>query len=45
MLYKKFSISYLVKAKLSQRIVFWVFLSLIAIEALILIPSLQRREA
>ncbi len=41
---KKLSISCLLKAKLSQKIVFWVFLSLIAIEALILIPSVQRRE-
>lgn len=41
---KKLSLFYLIKARLSKRIVFWVFLSLIAIEAIILIPSAQRRE-
>ena len=32
------------KARLSQRIVFWVFVSLIAIEGILLIPSVQKRE-
>jgi hypothetical protein len=44
MQHKKLSVSCLLKARLSKRIVFWVFLSLIAIEALILISSVQRRE-
>ena len=32
------------KARLSRRIVFWVFASLIVIEGIILIPSVQRKE-
>jgi PAS domain S-box-containing protein len=31
-------------ARLSRRIVFWVFVSIVAIEAIILIPSVYRRE-
>ncbi|MGF1571132.1 MAG: nitrogen regulation protein NR(II) [Nodosilinea sp.] len=31
-------------ARLSKRIVYWVFLSIIAIEAIILVPSVMRRE-
>jgi len=37
------AISFL-NAKLSQRIVYWVFLSIIVIEAIILVPSVLRRE-
>ncbi|MBF2048490.1 MAG: SpoIIE family protein phosphatase [Elainella sp. C42_A2020_010] len=37
-------LSNLLTARLSRHIVFWVFLSLILIEAIILIPSVQRRE-
>jgi PAS domain S-box-containing protein len=37
------AISFL-NAKLSQRIVYWVFLSIIVIEVLILVPSVLRRE-
>ncbi|MFK8184551.1 MAG: response regulator [Phormidesmis sp.] len=32
------------KARLSRKIAFWVFLSLVVIEAIILVPSYQRRE-
>ncbi|HEY9889624.1 MAG TPA: PAS domain-containing protein, partial [Candidatus Obscuribacterales bacterium] len=32
------------QARLSRRIVFWVFLSIVAIEAVILVPSVMRRE-
>ncbi|MEO1207962.1 MAG: PAS domain S-box protein [Cyanobacteria bacterium J06638_20] len=32
------------KARLSRRIVFWVFVSIILIEAIILVPSVMRRE-
>lgn len=32
------------KARLSRRIVFWVFLSIVVIEAIILVPSVMRRE-
>ncbi|MBE7382833.1 MAG: PAS domain S-box protein [Leptolyngbya sp. SIO1E4] len=32
------------KARLSRRIVFWVFLSIVVIEAIILVPSVIRRE-
>ena len=32
------------KARLSRKIAFWVFLSLVIIEAIILVPSYQRRE-
>ncbi|HEY9736939.1 MAG TPA: PAS domain S-box protein [Trichocoleus sp.] len=32
------------KARLSQRIVAWIFLSIIVIEAIILVPSVYRRE-
>jgi hypothetical protein len=32
------------KARLSRRIVFWVFISVIVIETIILIPSYKRRE-
>ena len=32
------------KARLSRRIVFWVFASLIIIEAVVLVPSVQKRE-
>lgn len=35
----------LFQARLSRRIELWVFLSIIAIEAVILIPSVYRREA
>ena len=31
-------------ARLSRRIVFWVFVSVVVIEAIILIPSYNRRE-
>ena len=34
----------LFKSRLSRRIVFWVFTSIIAIEAIILVPSYQKRE-
>ncbi|MEO1347410.1 MAG: PAS domain S-box protein [Cyanobacteria bacterium J06635_15] len=34
----------LIKARLSRRIVGWVFLSIVVIEAIILIPSVYRRE-
>ncbi|NER78717.1 MAG: PAS domain S-box protein, partial [Leptolyngbya sp. SIO1D8] len=32
------------KARLSRRIVFWIFLSIVVIEAIILVPSVMRRE-
>ena len=32
------------KARLSRRIVFWVFISIVVIEAIILVPSVMRRE-
>ncbi|MEM6839830.1 MAG: PAS domain S-box protein [Cyanobacteria bacterium P01_C01_bin.120] len=32
------------RARLSRRIVFWVFLSIVVIEAIILVPSVMRRE-
>ena len=32
------------KARLSRRIVFWIFLSILVIEAIILVPSVLRRE-
>lgn len=32
------------KARLSRRVVFWVFLSIVVIEAIILVPSVMRRE-
>ena len=32
------------KSRLSRRIVFWVFLSIVLIEAIILVPSVMRRE-
>jgi PAS domain S-box-containing protein len=32
------------KSRLSRRIVFWVFLSIVVIEAIILVPSVMRRE-
>lgn len=32
------------KARLSRRIVFWVFVSLVIIEAIVLVPSVQKRE-
>jgi PAS domain S-box-containing protein len=38
------SISAFLNARLSKRIVFWVFLSIIAIEVVILVPSVLRRE-
>jgi len=41
---KLHDLSNLLAARLSRHIVFWVFVSLILIEALILIPSVQRRE-
>ncbi len=31
-------------SRLSRRIVFWLFASLVAIETIVLIPSVQRRE-
>jgi class 3 adenylate cyclase len=34
----------LVKAKLSRRIAFWIFVSIVVIEAIILVPSYFRRE-
>ncbi|MDJ0829556.1 MAG: hypothetical protein QNI92_06880, partial [Desulfobacterales bacterium] len=34
----------LLKTRLSRRIVFWVFVCVIVIEAIILIPSYMRRE-
>lgn len=34
----------LLKARLSKRIVWWVFISIVVIEAIILIPSVYRRE-
>jgi PAS domain S-box-containing protein len=37
-------LSNLWKARLSRRIVFWVFLSIVVIEAIILVPSVMRRE-
>ncbi len=37
-------LSHLFTARLSRRIVFWVFVSIVAIEAIILIPSVYRRE-
>lgn len=37
-------LSNLWRARLSRRIVFWVFLSIVAIEAIILVPSVMRRE-
>ncbi|PSN20807.1 PAS domain-containing sensor histidine kinase [filamentous cyanobacterium CCP5] len=36
--------SELLKARLSRRIIFWVFLSIVVIEAIILVPSVYRRE-
>ena len=38
------SVTEFLDAKLSQRIVYWVFLSIIVIEAIILVPSVLRRE-
>ena len=32
------------KAKLSRRITFWIFISIVVIEAIILVPSYFRRE-
>ncbi|MEM9119609.1 MAG: PAS domain S-box protein [Cyanobacteria bacterium P01_F01_bin.56] len=32
------------RARLSRRIVFWIFLSIVVIEAIILVPSVMRRE-
>lgn len=32
------------QARLSRRIVFWIFLSIVVIEAIILVPSVMRRE-
>ena len=32
------------KSRLSQRIVFWVFMGIVVIEGIILVPSVQRRE-
>lgn len=32
------------QARLSQRIVFWIFLSIVVIEVIILVPSVMRRE-
>lgn len=37
-------LSNLWKARLSRRIVFWVFVSIVLIEAIILVPSVMRRE-
>lgn len=37
-------ISEFLRARLSRRIVFWVFVSIVAIEAIILVPSVYRRE-
>ncbi|GAB4367939.1 MAG: hypothetical protein Kow00121_06610 [Elainellaceae cyanobacterium] len=37
-------LSNLLAARLSRHIVFWVFMSLVLIEVIILIPSVQRRE-
>ncbi|MGF1523513.1 MAG: PAS domain S-box protein [Leptolyngbyaceae cyanobacterium] len=36
--------SNLLNARLSRRIVFWIFLSILVIEAIILVPSVLRRE-
>lgn len=36
--------SELLKARLSRRIIYWVFLSIVVIEAIILVPSVYRRE-
>ena len=44
MQHKRSSIFCLFQARLSQKIVFWIFLSLVGIEAVILIPSVWRRE-
>jgi PAS domain S-box-containing protein len=38
------SIAHFLNARLSQRIVYWVFLSIIVIEVIILVPSVMRRE-
>ncbi len=38
------SLANLWRARLSRRIVFWVFLSIVVIEAIILVPSVMRRE-
>lgn len=38
------ALSHLFQARLSQRIVLWVFFSIVAIEAIILIPSVYRRQ-
>jgi PAS domain S-box-containing protein len=38
------SVTDFLNAKLSQRIVYWVFLSIVVIEAIILVPSVLRRE-
>ena len=34
----------LAKSRLSRRIAFWIFISIVAIEAIILVPSYFRRE-
>ena len=41
---RRHDLSNLLVARLSRHIAFWVFVSLILIEAIILIPSVQRRE-
>ncbi|WP_201278990.1 PAS domain S-box protein [Leptolyngbya iicbica] len=38
------SLANLWRSRLSRRIVFWVFLSIVVIEAIILVPSVMRRE-
>jgi PAS domain S-box-containing protein len=38
------SVTDFLNAKLSQRIVYWVFLSIVVIEVIILVPSVLRRE-
>ncbi len=38
------SVAEFLNAKLSQRIVYWVFLSIVVIEVIILVPSVLRRE-
>ena len=44
MQHKRSSIFCLFKARLSRKIVFWIFLTLVVIEWIILIPSVKRRE-
>lgn len=38
------SLQHLFKARLSHRVAFWVFISIVIIEIIILLPSVQRRE-